>query len=207
MNPTYTYADGGLFNVTLTAFNEIGSKDHTKEVIAKNPAATNYIQNGGFDDNSIWEVLQHNPNNTGTISIENGVAVYNKGIQADWGTEPHVGMNQAVEVEAGTYQFDMDITTNGISDTWFEVWVGTEAPVANDDYNADDGAVAVLVFNTWDCPTNSTYSGSMAAESCQGTDGSITLEKDIWYVVIRSGGLNFADDGIVIDNVTMVKLD
>lgn len=206
-NVTYTYADGGTFTVTLTATNESGSDEYTKDVIVISPVAENLIQNGEFDDDSVWEILQHNTNDAGTISIENGEAIFNKGIQADWGSEPHVGINQAVEVEAGSYQFDMHITTNGIADVWFEVWVGNAVPEAGDDYNSDDGATAVLVFNTWDCPNNSTYSGPMAPESCQDTDGSITLDAGTWYVVIRSGGLNFGEDGIVIDNVTMFKVD
>ncbi len=206
-NVTYTYTDGGTYTVKLTVTNEAGSDEHTKDVTVINPVAENHIQNGEFDDDSVWEILQHNMNDAGTISIENGVAIFNEGIQADWGSEPHVGINQAVEVEAGTYQFDMHITTNGIADVWFEVWVGNAAPEAGDDYNSDDGATAVLVFNTWDCPNNSTYSGPMAPESCQDTDGSITLDAGTWYVVIRSGGLNFGEDGIVIDNVTMFKVD
>lgn len=206
-NVTYTYADGGTFTVTLTATNETGSDEYTKDVTVISPVAENLIQNGEFDDDSVWEILQHNANDAGTISIENGEAIFNKGIQADWGSEPHVGINQAVEVEAGSYQFDMHITTNGIADVWFEVWVGNAVPEAGDDYNSDDGATAVLVFNTWDCPNNSSYSGPMAPESCQDTDGSITLDAGTWYVVIRSGGLNFGEDGIVIDNVTMYKVD
>jgi len=206
-NVTYTYADGGAFTVTLTATNETGSDEHTKDVTVISPVAENLIQNGEFDDDSVWEILQHNTNDAGTLSIENGVAIFNEGIQADWGSEPHVGINQAVEVEAGTYQFDMHITTNGIDNVWFEVWVGNGVPEAGEDYNSDDGATAVLVFNTWDCPDNSTYSGPMAPESCQDTDGSITLEAGTWYVVIRSGGLNFGEDGVVITNVTMYKVD
>ena len=212
-NPTYTYADGGTYTVKLTATNSAGSAEHTKDVTVINPSADNYIQNGEFDDESVWTILQHNPNNTGTLTIADGVATYNKGVQGDWGTEPHIGINQAVEVEAGTYQFDLDITTNGISDVWFEVWVGTAEPVADDDYNGDDGATPVLAFNTWRCPDNATYSGPMLAASCPDSDngfdmdGIITLDAGTYYVVIRSGGLNFNADGIVIDNVTMVKID
>ena len=206
-NPTYAYSTGGTYSVTLSVSNEYGSADNTREVTVVSPTAVNLIQNGAFDDESVWEVLQHNANDAGTLTIENGVATFNKGIQAEWGSEPHIGINQAVEVEAGNYQFDMNITTNGIADAWFEVWVGSAVPEAGDDYNADDGATAVLVFNTWDCPDNSTYSGPMAPESCQDTDGSITLDAGTWYVVIRSGGLNFAEDGIVIDDVTMFKVD
>lgn len=206
-NPTYTYAIGGTYSVTLTVSNQYGSADLSKDITVVAPDAVNLIQNGEFEDASVWEILQHNTNDAGTITIENGVATFNKGIQAEWGSEPHIGINQAVEVEAGNYQFDMNITTNGISDAWFEVWVGNAVPEAGDDYNADDGATAVLIFNTWECPNNSTYSGPMAPESCQDTDGSITLDAGTWYVVIRSGGLNFAEDGVVIDDVTMYKVD
>jgi PKD repeat protein len=206
-NPTYIYPDGGTYSVKLVVTNQHGSSEITKAVTVVSPTAVNMIENGGFDDDSVWEILQHNTNDAGTLSIENGQAIFNKGIQAGWGSEPHIGINQAVQVEAGNYQFDMHITTNGIADVWFEVWVGNVAPEAGEEYNSDDGATAVLVFNTWDCPNNSTYSGPMAPESCQDTDGSITLDAGTWYVVIRSGGLNFAEDGVVIDNVTMFKVD
>lgn len=34
----------------------------------------------------------------------------------------------------------MNITTNGINELWFEVWVGTDAPTAGADYNENQGA-------------------------------------------------------------------
>jgi PKD repeat protein len=214
-DPTYTYADGGTYTVKLTATGEGGSAEHTKEVTVINPQAENLIKNGEFDSAEDWTIIQHNVNNTGTITIANGVATYNQGVVSDWGTEPHVGMYQAVSIEeAGTYMIDMDITTTGISDVWFEVWVGTAEPVADDDYNVDDGAMGVLAFNTWGCPDNATYSGPMAEASCPDEalgfpmDGLMAAEAGTtYYVVIRSGGLNFTDNGIVIDNVKMVKAD
>jgi PKD repeat protein len=207
-NPTYTYANGGTYTVTLTATNSAGSAEHSKEVTVINPSADNHIQNGTFDDESVWEVLQHNPNNTGTLTIADGVAVFNAGVQGEWGSEPHIGINQAVTVAAGQYQLNLDITTNGIDEVWFEVWVGTGEPVSEEDYTEDNGATKVLSFNSWECGgTNNVYSGPMAAVSCQDTDGSITLDAGTYYVVIRSGGITFGDDGVVIDNVTMVKVD
>lgn len=207
VSPTYTYVDGGAFTVTLTAVGAGGTATYSDEVTVIKPGGANLIQNGEFDDETIWNVLQHNPNNAGTLTIAEGVAVFNKGIQGEWGTEPHIGINQAVTAEAGTYQFDLDITTNGIDEVWFEVWVGIDEPVADADYNEDNGATKVLSFNTWECEDNKTYSGPMAAVSCQGTDGSITLSADTYYVVIRSGGITCSEDGIVIDNVKMVKID
>jgi hypothetical protein len=47
----------------------------------------------------------------------------------------------------------------------------------------------------------------MAATGCTGVDGTITLEANTYYVVIRSGGFTFGDGGVIIDNVTMIKTD
>lgn len=206
MNPTYTYADGGVFNVTLTAFNDIGSKDHSKEVIAKNPAAQNYIKNGGFDDDSEWNIIQHNGNNNATATIADGVAFFKDVEQGDWGSEGHVGINQPIIVESGLYQLDMHITTTGLDQMWFEVWVGTDQPIEGEDYNEGNGATKVLSFNTWDCASNATYSGMMAEASCQDTDGSIELDAGDYYYVIRTGGISWGD-GITIDDVSMVKVN
>ena len=210
-SPTYTYADGGNYNATLTASSEVGSKAHTKEITAINPSATNFILNGGFDDESIWSIFQHNTSGNGVLTIADGVATYDELIDVpsgSWGEEAHVGLNQAVTLEAGLYQMDMDITTNGIDECWFEVWVGLEAPVEFAEYNQDNSATKVLSFNAWDCgETNKVYSGPMAVASCQDTDGSISLDAGTYYIVIRSGGFTFGEGGIVIDNVSMVKVD
>ena len=205
-SPVYTYTDGGTYTVKLTATGAGGSAEYSKDVTVIMPGGANLIENGEFDDETIWNILQYNPNNTGTVTIADGVAVFNKGIQGEWGTEPHVGIDQTVTAEAGNYQFNLDITTNGIDEVWFEVWVGPNAPVADTDYNEDSGATKVLAFNTWDCADNATYSGPMAAASCQDTDGTISLEAGTYYVVIRTGGITCSESGIVIDNVTMVKI-
>lgn len=205
-DPSYTYTDGGTYTVTLTATGAGGSADHSKDVTVIKPGGTNLIVNGGFDDNSEWTIGQYNGNNAGTVAIENGVATFNKGIQGEWGTEPHVGIHQMVEVTAGSYLFDLHIITNGIDEVWFEVWVGPNAPVDGEDYNEDNGAMKALSFNTWECEDNKTYTGQMVDAACQGTDGTAVLETGTYYVVIRSGGITCSDDGIVIDDVTMVGI-
>lgn len=210
-NPTYTYADGGTYAVTLTATGDGGSRDHSKDVTVINPTAKNYIENGEFNDESVWTIIQHHTSRNGIITIADGVAVFDEIIDVpsgDWGNEAHVGMNQAVTLEAGSYQMDLDITTNGIDECWFEVWVGLDEPIDEADYNENYNATKALSFNAWDCADNKVYSGSMAAASCQDTDGSITIDAaGTYYVVIRSGGFTFGEGGIIIDNVSMVKLD
>ncbi len=210
-NPTYTYEDGGSFEVKLTASSSVGKAEHMKEVTAINPDATNYIQNGEFDDESIWTIISHNFSGNGVLTIANGVATWDEAIDVpsgSWGQEAHMGMYQQVEVEEGKYQLDLDITTNGIDELWFEVWIGEMEPIEGDDYNGDDGAIRVLSFNSWDCgATNAVYSGPMAAASCHELDGTIELASGNYFVVIRSGGFTFGEGGIIADNVIMVKLD
>jgi hypothetical protein len=118
-----------------------------------------------------------------------------------------MGIYQAVQVaEAGNYQLDLDITINGFEEVWFEVYVGTNQPVAGSDYG--DPATKVLSANAWDCSdTQKFYSGSLAATGCQNLDGRISLTAGTYYVAIRSGGFTFGQGGIVVDNVSMTKLN
>lgn len=206
-NPTYTYASEGVYTVTLTANNSDGSNGSTLKITF----APNLIANGGFDDDSAWSIIQHNGSGNGVVTIANGVAVFDEITDipsGSWGNEAHVGINQAVEVnEAGNYLLDMNIITNSIDELWFEVWVGAQAPVSGEDYGADQGATRVLNVNSWDCGNTVTYSGSMAETNCTGLDGAITLDANTYYVVIRSGGFTFGDDGVIIDNVSFVKVN
>lgn len=206
-NPSYVYTQDGTYTVTLTAVSGDETSIMTKEVTVSQTTASDSLQNGDFSDDSAWTIISQNNSGNGSLKIENGVAVYDEAIDVasgSWGEEAHMGMYQAVITEAGDYQFDMDITTNGIDEVWFEVWVGTSKPEEGVEYNQDSGAEKVLSFNAWDCgDTNKTYSGKMAPASCQETDGSISLDAGTYYILIRSGGFTFGDGGIIIDNVTM----
>jgi PKD repeat protein len=206
-NPTYTYTSEGIYTVTLSATNSDGTTEASKNVAF----APNLIGNGEFDDDSVWSIIQHNGSGNGEVTIANGVAVFDEVTDipsGSWGNEAHVGINQAVTVdEAGTYALDMNITTNGIDELWFEVWVGTDAPTAGADYNENQGGTRVLNVNSWDCGNTVTYSGSMAATGCTGVDGTISLDAGTYYVVIRSGGFTFGEGGVIIDNVSMVKVN
>ena len=206
-NPTHTYAASGTYTVKLTATNAGGSDDSEKQVKVQSAAAENQIKNGGFDDDSEWTIISHNASGNGVLTIADGVATWDEATDVasgSWGSEAHMGMYQAVTVEAGSYQFDLDITIGEFDEVWFEVWVGADAPAEGSDYSAP--ATRVLSANAWDCKdTQANFSGSLAGNSCNGTDGSITLAAGTYYVVIRSGGFTFGEGGIVVDNVSMVS--
>jgi hypothetical protein len=174
------------------------------------PVGDNLIYNGGFDNEFGWTVISHNNSGNGLLTIDGGVAIWDEAIDVpsgDWGNEAHMGMYQKIEVdETGDYQLDLDITINGFEEVWFEVYVGTTEPVEGADYG--DPAVKVLAANAWDCEdTQKFYSGSLAETGCQNLDGSIHLEAGTYYVAMRSGGFTFGEGGIVVDNVSMKKVE
>lgn len=210
-NPTYTYSAAGTYVVVLTATNAGGEDTHSETITVISNAAENELANGGFDDDSSWNIQQFNPNNNALVTIADGVLkVSEVNADATWGGEAHGGAWQAVTVEAGTYAFDLDITTVAADELWAEVWVGNVEPVADDDYNGDDGATAVLILNTWDCAAQGNHTGSLAADNCQKDSAdpkpnTMELEAGTYYVVIRTGGITFPVEGVIFDNVSMFK--
>ena len=124
--------------------------------------AQNVFTNGTFDTPAAWTVIQQNTNNNATAIIADGVVTFDDINEAGWGAEGHVAIYKSFTVaESGWYQFDAEVITNGLSDHWFELYVGTTTPVDESEYNtADFGAVNLLALSTWDCGDFNTYSGS-----------------------------------------------
>jgi hypothetical protein len=167
--------------------------------------AQNVFTNGTFDDPLAWTVIQQNGNNNATAVIASGIATFEDVTQAAWGSEGHIAIYKAFTVAAtGYYQFDADVTANGVDEHWFELWVGTAAPVDGAEYNSDSGAVNLLALNAWDCGDYKTYSGSWLATGCKGLDGKIQLDAGTtYYALIRTGGITWGT-GIILDNITLV---
>jgi PKD repeat protein len=166
--------------------------------------AQNLFTDGTFDDPSAWTVIQQNGNNNATAVIASGVATFDVvDGTASWGAEGHVAIYKAFTVATtGWYEFDADVTTNGVNEHWFEVHVGTAAPVDEVEYNA----TKILTLHSWDCgATTNTYSGSMIATACQGLDGKIQLDAGTtYYYLVRTGGITWGTGGVTLDNITMV---
>lgn len=205
-NPTYTYSAAGSYTVVLTATNGGGEDSYSETITVTDNAAVNQLANSEFTDASAWTIQQFNTFNNAVVTIADGVLkVTEVDPDAGWGGEAHGGVWQAVTVEAGTYAFDMEVTTAAADEMWAEMWVGSAEPVADDDYNGDDGATTVLKLNTWDCADHANHSGSLAANNCGETSNTMELEAGTYYVVIRTGGITFPADGIIFDNASMFK--
>lgn len=206
-NPSHEYAEGGTFEVTLTATNAGGDNTYSTDVMVQSAAAENLIVNGSFDDESNWTTQQFNANNNGSITIADGVTVFNEVTDIDLGAwdQPwaHAGIVQEINLEAGNYIFDMDFITEGIDQTWCEVWIGTTAPIADEEYNGEDGAVRIGLINAWDCPNTTTFTGSLSTgPECNPVVFELT-ETATYYLVVRSGGFQFGPNGITIDNLSL----
>ncbi len=170
--------------------------------------AQNVFTDGTFDNPSAWTIIQQNANNNATATIANGVATFDDVTQGSWGSEGHVAIYKSFTVATtGYYQFDADVTTNGVNEHWFELWVGTATPVDGSEYNTGSGAVNLLALNAWDCGDYKTYSGSWLATGCKGLDGKIQLDAGTtYYALIRTGGITWGT-GIILDNITLVSAD
>ena len=203
-NPTYTYASAGTYTVKLTAKKVGQSNEFTADVTTA--ADPNLIMNGGFADNSGWTVVnQYEAANTnGSVTIANGVATFSETTNTDW---KHMGIYTTVTLEAGTYQFDMDMTYAGINDLWGEVYIGASRPVDNSEYSGDQQVLKA--YNAWDCGTIKTYSGKAAASGCDPKPNPGQFEittAGTYYLLFRTGGATYGTNGIVIDNVSVVKI-
>tara|TARA_R110000868_G_scaffold206516_5_gene455225 strand:+ start:7220 stop:8812 length:1593 start_codon:yes stop_codon:yes gene_type:complete len=203
-NPTYTYAEEGTYTVKLTVTNNDGSDEVLRDVIFGD--SNNLITNGTFSDDSGWTIVnQYEAANTnGVVTIADGVAKFDETTNSDW---KHMGIYTAVTLEPGTYQFDMDMTYSGINDLWGEVYIGATEPVQNVEYSGDQQVLKA--YNAWDCGSIKTYSGKAASSGCDENDNPGQFEitsSGIYYLLFRTGGQTYGTSGVVIDNMTLVKI-
>ena len=192
-----TFPLSGEYEVRFKIFTEGGTAESSQMIsIAEDIIGPNLLQNGGFDDNSNWTIL---PISGGAeVNFQNGQAVWTGG---GWG---HVGIYQQFDVEANTtYQVQMDVAGSGMTDCWFEVYVGTATPVDGQDYT--DGGIR-LGLNTWDGCGSDAFSGPLTLLTCSngGGDGTFSFPNDeTVFLVIRSGGADLGTDGVSIDNISV----
>jgi PKD repeat protein len=197
MRDTVLIPDAGKYTITLTAIGKGGitktsSQDIT--VATSDPESGNLIQGAKMQaaDDAQWTHLAISPGVT--FAIENGKMI------AKGGNGGHAGVYQAVDVVAGKkYKVDMLVSGSGATDTWFEVYADSKAPVSGSDYTSNNKLISL---NTWGGCGNATFSGLLSAISCSGNGNTITFPTTgKVYLVIKSGGANLGLTGISFTNV------
>ncbi|WDF45489.1 hypothetical protein PQ459_11340 [Chryseobacterium sp. KACC 21268] len=180
-----------------------GTASQTVKVDKSDPAAGNMIQGGKFADAADvakWSLAFPNPSGTALWTFADGKATF---VAKGW--ERNV-MYQAVNVVAGRkYKADAVVSSKGVADSWFEIYVGYTKPTANTDYTGDgNDSTWLRGINTWAGSGTSAFNGkisSVGSTNSNNPTGTFTAtQTGVAYFAIRSGG-NDMKEGISITNI------
>jgi hypothetical protein len=195
---TKLYFLAGDYDVRFKIFTDGGTAEMVQTVSIENDiVGPNLIQNGALDGDDFWNVL---PISVGVeVAFQDGAATWTGG------SFGHVGIYQEIQVEANQeYQINMDMVGSGLTDCWFEVYVGTTVPMAGVDYN--DGGIR-LGLNTWNGCGRTPFDAQFTAISCVGEGGTFEFPTATTaYLVIRGGGADYGDTGVTVDNISIRPL-
>jgi PKD repeat protein len=200
---TVFYPDAGTYNVVLTAIGEGGvqvtSAPQTITVATSDPNSGNLILGGKFTsaaDDAKWTHFVVGSGNNMIINTSKSVMTSNQtGFQAG-------AIAQAVTLTAGKkYAVDMIVSGSGMTNSWFEIWIDTKAPVNGQDYNTGKN---VLALNTYAGCATSAFNGKLSTLSCAGTGNPfIPPTTGTYYFVVKNGGDNTGVTGVSFTNVSL----
>jgi len=200
----YTFGATGTYKVQHRVVGRVGGTNFISEQtfdieIEEQETGDNIIASPNFETPSDWTVL--NIAATGEWTFNTGSATI------AGGANTHKAIYQAVEVEAGTYNFDMNVAGPGSVNTWFEVYISPTAPTQNSDYSAGGKR---LQLNTWAGCATSPFDGLLTVVGCGLNDVSgpeITFDApQTVYFLIKCGATGDGNvNSITVSNVTMVK--
>lgn len=196
--------DAGKYVVKHAAIgqggNVAGITEQTITVAKSDPKSGNLIKGGKFDsaeDIANWKILKIS-NENAAWTLGNGAAT----LVASLSNQQAI--YQAVDVVAGTkYTMDMQVSSPGLKDTWFEVLVlDNEPPQGN-----DVSGTVYRTINTWAGCGNSEFNGKISAVGCDGdkNKGVYTATKTgKVFFLIKCGG---ASANVKVDNVELRGLN
>lgn len=137
----------------------------------------------------------------------NGVNIVpiTNGFQFIGGANGHVGIYQKVNVEANVeYTIDMFIEGKAATNSWFEVYLGTDVPIATVEYKSGGNRIGLSTWTAGCANTGSTYSGRLSVLRCAGSGNKIKFpQSGSAYLMIRTGGLNLGSGGIKVTDIEL----
>jgi len=203
MVDTVFYPDAGTYSISMQALAYIGgatktASPQTIDVATSDPKSGNLVVGGKMlpGDDANWThfvigggqpIVFDDSKNVMTAN-ESG---YNQG-----------AVYQAINLTAGQkYMVDMIVSGSGMTDSWFEVWVGSAQPVGGSDYGTGS---KIISLNTWSGCGNAAFNGKLSAISCAGDGNPFTVPTaGTYYLVIKCGGSNTGVTGVSFTNVTL----
>jgi len=198
---TVFYPDAGTYTITLTAIGKGGTTATASQnvtIATSDPNSGNLIVGGKFGpgDDAKWIHFVVGSGNNMVINTTKGVMTSNQsGFQAG-------GIAQQVTLTAGKkYMVDMIVSGSGMTNSWFEVWVDTKAPVNGQDYNTGIKPISLLTYSG--CGINA-FNGKLSVLNCSGSGDPFTVATTgLYYVVIKNGGDNTGLTGVSFTNVSV----
>lgn len=200
---TVFYLSKGVYPITLTVFGHGGYDTATQNItIANDAAGVNIVKGGDMTNASDWQSLNTGGTQT-VVAFTSGGAVFTSNGNSNG------GLYQAIQVQAGVkYQFSANVQGGPLTNTWFEIYFGTTAPVSGQDYT-DNKFVSL---NTWSGCGTGAFNGNIANIGCSGSgsdaNGIITFaQSGTVYLAIKAGCSGGSmGTGITISNVSLIQL-
>jgi hypothetical protein len=205
---TLSFAKMGNYPIQFTVFTDGGYATTSQNVTVTADAPVADILKGGdmeTGSEQYWTVLNTGGAQT-SIQIVNGVMQFgNTG-------DSNGAIYQKLKVIPGReYTFSGNVKGTGATNTWFEIYFGTKAPVQGSDYSGT-GVTKYVAMNTWSGCGSIPFDGNIAEIGCdgdgKGKGGSMTFSGSdtTVYLVIKAGssGGNMGT-GISLDNVKFME--
>lgn len=191
--------DADTYTITHTAVGRGGTTataTQTITVATSDPVAGNLARGGKLNsaaDISEWTVLDISNSNSAVVFSDNKATFTATGYAQK-------AIYQKIDVVAGQkYKIDMTASTNGVNESWLEVYASPTAPTAGTDYSA--GGMRLQV-STWAGCFMTPTSGMLSTVGCgdNAHKNIVTFtESGPIYLVIKSGGNS--NSGISVDNI------
>ncbi|WP_341835928.1 hypothetical protein WJU16_24200 [Chitinophaga pollutisoli] len=199
---TLTFAEKGEYVISLRAFGRGGSATASQKVAVE--GIPNILKGGDMEAgaNAHWTLLNTGGTQT-SIQFVNGKLVFSNTGNSNG------AIYQALTVKKGIdYIFSGKVTGNGATNSWFEIIIGTAAPVQGSDYSGNK----FLSLNTWSNCGKAPFNGDINDIGCDGSGtgkgGVIRFDADgTIYIVIKAGssGGTLGTGGIQLDDVRFLE--
>lgn len=196
-SPTHTYTTDGDYYVKLTATSTSANESKSSVDWITIGASSNILTSTDWNDNTGWTSFNTDPdgNTRASVSFGNGQVSFIK--SPDGGDWSGYGIYQEVNLEAGTYQFDVKGKYADISDVWFEAHLGVSQPTDPADYGNDDTKLLKIAHGWGSVKSADDYATNIGADD-GWVDNNATLTPDngfftisasgTYYLVIKAGG-------------------
>lgn len=205
---TLSFAKKGEYPIQFTVFTNGGYATTSQNVIITADAPVADILKGGdmeTGSEQYWTLLNTGGTQT-SIQVVNGVMQFgNTG-------DSNGAIYQKLKVIPGReYTFSGTVKGNGATNTWFEVYFGTKAPVQGTDYSGT-GVKKYIAMSTWSGCGIVPFDGNLAEIGCdgegKGKGGAMVFAPadTAVYMVIKAGsaGGNMGT-GITLDDVKFME--